>query len=77
MYRAIGIWVALIIIIVINCFIDFKVIPSIPLVILQVFLEPVYWFVFWLCLNQFSSVGREREKTRRISFFSITDKVIH
>ena len=70
MYRTVAIWLAFIIIIAINCAIDFKVIPSIPLVILQVFLEPVYWFFFWVCLDQFRSANRDARNEKAPSSVS-------
>ena len=72
MYRTVAIWLALIIVIAINCAIDFKVIPSIPLVILQVFLEPAYWFFFWVGLQQFWSARRDGRNEKAPSSVSRT-----
>ena len=48
--------------IVIKCFIGFKVTPSIPLLLLEVVLDPVFWFFLLICVDHLT-YGRKKEKS--------------
>jgi hypothetical protein len=65
--RIIAIFICGMMMIVIKCFIGFNIMPSIPLLLLQVFLDPVFWFCLLICVD-YLTCGRKERKNERDFF---------
>ena len=61
-HRIMAVCIAGIMMIAIKCFIGFKVTPSIPLLLLEVFLDPVFWFILLICVD-YLTYGRKEGKS--------------